>query len=301
MKLLAGLCLIALTLPSFAADRDIYDLMYLPQAGTFFGRTTGTIISGEIKGGGAPDGIDVDFDGDISGYGFRQEFGYSLTDRFMLQIGADYQNVRSSSEVTVAGLGEFESKNTTKGLSDPSIIARFRALDEDFLFDLYGGMVIGTGDSETDGDKANNKQGGNSLILGTEFGAKQDNLQYAFNFQLKHNFEATNKDKDEDGSLTTKADAHNEIQFGASIQPRLTENLFLSGFATVSFTDEYDDNQEGTTASQTVYSLGAELRLALAESVMLFGGATYNKVNTNSGYLDDYHIWFFQGGALYQF
>ena len=46
MKRFLAVCLLTVSTVSIAADRNIYDLMYLPNAGTTFGQTDFNLIKG---------------------------------------------------------------------------------------------------------------------------------------------------------------------------------------------------------------------------------------------------------------
>ena len=167
MKFIIAICLLASATVSFAADRAIYDLMYLPKAGTFFGSTEAGYGWG--KSTMHDDSGDI-ADLEYSAYLLQQTVGYSVVDNLFISAAMSYQN--TDIDVDVTG-GDTDTYKTT-GESDPRFEARFRAIETEYLVDVLVGAEIATGDSETasaDND-GNNKNGGNVANVAVEIGQK---------------------------------------------------------------------------------------------------------------------------------
>ena len=284
MKRFVALCLLSVSTVSFAAERSIYDLMYLPKAGTTYGQTDFNLLKEEVKinGGGKID---------VSGYQFEQTIGHSISDRLLLNARLDWVNV----EIDPKG----GTKSTVEGLSDPSIGARFRAVDEALMVDVIGDFTVGLGDREVDGDETNNRQGGHSLKVGAEVGQKHEGFQWAGHAFLNRNFKA--KTKTTGGGGTVEDDAYNGYVFGGSVLQKLAEETYLLGMADVNFDNEYDNDANGTTASSTRYDLSAGVRQLFSPDLMLQVALMYSTTNQDSATFEDQTAWTLNAGLRYQF
>ncbi|WP_408098797.1 hypothetical protein ACJVC5_07730 [Peredibacter sp. HCB2-198] len=283
MKFLATLTLLAVTTSAaLAADRAIYDIQYLPNAGTTFGFTDLNYTT--VK-------LESDADTDISGYTFSQTLGHSLSDRFSLAAELNYANIESDPE------GDTTTDET--GISDLTLSAKYRLIDSDLRLDLIGGGVASLGDSdvESNGD-SNHLQGGNSLFLGAQVGKKSEAFQWAVLAQVTHNFKATT---DVEGFGDVKDDANNELLLRGDILNKLGEKSYLRSHLDMRFTEEFDDNADNTTASTTTYTIGTQYQHICSSDFMAKVGVDYTKVNTLSGQIDDLTGWNFTIGANYQF
>jgi hypothetical protein len=293
MKTFLALAVLATSAASYSASRDLYDLMYLPNAGTTYGITELAYVKGEFEGKTAG----FNFDGDVKGYNFSQTVGHAFTDRLSLQATLDY--TKQDADTDVSGLGS--QTGTTKGLSDPTISARFRVIDEDFRLDILGGGVISLGDQETDtetnGDsEINNRSGGHSLFVGAQLGQKTESFQWSFASILDYNLEGT---VDVDGE-TEDFDSSKDLSFLADALFKVAESSFIRPFASVEFTEQVElDNGEEETAPSTVYELGGEFRHLISKDVMLKASLDYT--STNQASFDDFTYWTFMAGANYQF
>lgn len=292
MKKFASLVLLASTMSAVAADRNIYDLMYLPTAGTAYGLTDLNYLKGKIEG----EASGFDYETDLSGYVVTQTAGYSLSDRMSLQVTMDYSNISKDLDFSNSLLEDADGEQ--KGISDPEVAFKYRLMEDTLTVDLLAGVTIKTGDAESESDSqdSNNKQGGNSSLLGVQVGQKMDRFQWAFFSTFERNFESKNEIK---GDEDTKDDAHNEWTFVGSVLTKLAEKSFLNTNAGVQFTDEYDDNKDGNTAPETTYIIQAEYQHLLSEALLLRAGLAYNTINT--GEFDDYNFTVLNLGATYQF
>lgn len=295
MKKFIALAILATT-ASHAADRNIYDIMYLPKAGTTYGFTDFSYGEGEIKS-------DDDGDEDIDGYIISQIIGHSFTDRLSLNLSLNYANITSNPE-------DGKEHDFSKGISDPTLSARFRIMDEALQLDFLGGATISLADKETDVnstfDKSDydNLQGGNSFFVGTQFGAKSENFQWALTGLFTHKFKAENEYKVAGiGDFTIKEDAHNELNLRGDILIKLAEKSFLRSFISVDFVESFDDDQEPANkfASMTTYTIGTQYQHLLSQDLLLKAGVDYATINARSGQVDDNKTWTYTIGANYQF
>jgi hypothetical protein len=286
MKVLLALAVLATTATAFAdTQRAIYDVMYLPKAGTTYGISQGEYITAKIKGDGFSD---VKFDG----YRITQTIGHSFTDRLLLSAALNY------TDITVDGT-DGDNDSTSSGVSDPRVDARFRVMDENFVIDIVGGALISRGDSEVESDNdSNNLQGGSSFNAGVQFGQKFDSVQWAVLGQLTHNLERTTEFDDGDD---VKDDSNNAFLLKADVLNKFTEKSMLRSFASVDFAQGYDDNDDNQTAAATTYGLGTEYQHLCSENLLVRAGIDYNSTNANSGFIDSFDIWTYRVGANYQF
>lgn len=288
MKFLATLALLAVTTSAaLAAERAIYDLQYLPNAGTTYGFSEFEYLKRDISG---KSGL---VDSDISGYGFTQTIGHAFTDRFSLDATLGYGSFESDPDG--------RSKTEQSGVSDPTVTAKFRLMDEAFRWDIAAGALISLGDSEieSDGD-TDNLQGGHAIFLGTQFGQKTEAFQWAvqgvFTRNLERTYETTVRDAD--------IDANNELGLRADFLNKLAEKSLIRYFVSAEFTDilESDDTVSETVDSPTTtYAVGGEYQHLFSQDFLGRIGVDYNMINSDSGYIDSDNAWNFRLAANYQF
>lgn len=293
MKKFIALAVLATT-AAHAADRNIYDIMYLPKAGTTYGFTDAALTKGKVES----DAGDEDFDG----YAVSQTLGYSFSDRFTVSLALNYASIQGDPE---GG----EKYDLQKGISDPTAQARFRMMDENMQWDILGGATISLMDQETDvsasGREDNdNLQGGHSLFIGTQIGAKAENFQWAISGIFTHYLESENKVKTAGNpDVKIKDDAHNELAVRGDILNKLAEKSYLRSFVSVDFIESFKDDQvpKNETAPVTAYTVGTQYQHLLSQDVLLKAGIDYSTVNVSTGQIDDYTIWTYTVGANYQF
>jgi hypothetical protein len=286
MKFFVAMCLVASATASFAAaERGIYDLQYLPTAGTIYGISNLGLVSGKIE---------TSFgDTKVKGWSVNQEVGYAFTERFSLAAELSFQHIDTDSDINSPGLAD--TSDTTKGLSDPELNGRFRVLDSDYRVDLLSTFVIGTGDSETDGHESNAKDGGNSLSLGVEAGHKTESFQYVGLLNFNRVFESDDKDN----GVTTTSDAHNEYLIGVAGLFKVAEKSFIKGNLSAEWDDMYEDENDAETTSNTIYNVGAEYQHLCTQDLLLRVGL--NLTDLHSGGIDSYRLYTLVLGANYQF
>lgn len=296
MKVVIALFLLTFTCIASAGDRAIYDLMYLPKAGTIFGSTNAAFITGKAT-------QHEDTSGDIadlkySGYGVFQSVGFSLMDSLFISGSMSYQGVDIKADID----GGDNETYTYNGISDPSLAARCRVIDSEYLLDVLAGATIATGDAKdaTVDKDGNNKTGGYILNLALEFGKKVQDSQYAFQLGATRNFEATEKSS----GLETKSNAHMEYNLRGSMLQGLTENTFINPFVEMTITNAFHDDRGTKNQQTTSFDLGAEYQYLLSQNLLLKAGIKYT--NTENAVIDTTEtrediLLTFLAGANYQF
>ncbi len=275
----------------FAADRNIFDLMYLPKAGTAYGLSDISVVSGLASA----EFVDID----ISGYNLEQKVGYSITDRLTVDVGMNYSSVQQKYNYSSA-VSNTDFTNKAKGVNDPSFDLRFRILEETLILDVLASYKMQTGDHKIDGNDYNNKQGGNSSQLGFQLGQKMNGMQWSFLGGLERFYKATTQTTSSSGTKSTSRDnAYNEWTFEGALLNNMSETSFIRSSLGVQFADKYKDNKNTETSSNTKYQLKGEYQYLLSKDVLLRGGLAYNTINQAG--LDKFYFWVINAGATYQF
>ena len=288
MKFFTATCLLAASAMSLAdSNRDIYDVMYLPNAGTTYGISDLAYRSLKQKSRTTTPDIKS------KGFNFSQSVGHSFTDKFSLQANLNYTKL----ETTQSGT----SDQDTKGISDPSFTGRYRLMDARFRVDVYGGALVSVGDHKikSNGDD-NNLEGGSQIYLGSQIGQKKPNYQWALGALYTRQFKAktdysSNLDDD------YKDDAYDVWELRADVLNRLLESSFLRTHASVNIANSFKDNQGSETAPATTYEFGTEFQQKILPDLLLRAGVSYLTVNARSGQVERYSGLTFNAGATYQF
>lgn len=285
MKKFLALAVLATSTVSFAAERNIYDIMYLPNAGTAFGFTEFSYLSRKIEA----DGGDLD----VSGWGVGQTLGYSFTDRFSLSGSLNYIEGEQDPE----GDSSFD----VSGISDPTFSGRYRAMDEEMKLDLIGEVYLGLNDNEwdLDGDR-DNKRGGSSLLIGAQLGKIMENFQWAVlgtytsNGERTIDLEGFPRDIDVEGG--------DEFLLRGDILNKLAEASLLRSHISVEFTDKEEVDGGGTLfPATTTYEIGTEYQHVCSKDLLLRAGVDYAIANADSNTRDDDTAWTVNLSANYQF
>lgn len=274
-----------------AKDRDIYDLMYLPKAGTGYGFTT--LGFGQVKRESDEIG-----DLDLDGFQIDQTLGYALSDRFSLQLSMDYAKIEADPE----GESKYDS---AKGLSDPTLTARFRAVDEAFRLDIVGGARVNFQDRKVDSDgDTNNVSGGHSFFVGPELGVKSEHVQWFLGARYLRNLDSETEYDTNIGDVTLEEDSNNELLVYTSLLHRLHEKNLLRWNATANFTEEIGNDREnliGKRAPTSNYEFGLEYQYAASEDILVRLGGNYQIYKFRTGQIDESQGWNAYLGANYQF
>lgn len=297
MKLILALAVLATSAASLASSRDIYDVMYLPSAGKTYGFSEATYVSGkadgkskDLGGGSTAEGLNYD----VKGYTIQQTIGHAFSDRFSLQASLNYANNRIN-------FADDSHNQERKGISDPTITARFRAMDENFRLDFFGGALVSLKKAEIkNNEDRNNLQGGHALFAGAQFGQKTETFQWAllgrFTYNMDRTFETTGSDLD--------IDSNNELLLRADFLNKLADKSFLRYFVSANFAQRQDaDVSTASTfeAASSNYTAGAEYQHLFSADLLGRIGTSYNIKNQDSSYSEDFKSWNFTVAANYQF
>lgn len=282
----------------WAAQRDIYDLMYLPEKNTSFGRSEASYLFGSAS-------IKNVADLTLKGVQLRQTLGHAFSDKFLLSGSLDYVSLDTKSKYNPA-LGEPPYSTSTRGVGDPSLQARYRLMENKITLDLIGGVSFSTGNARTSGHISNNKghnslndEGGDRGRLGVQIGRKKSDIQYAALFQvgraLRNTSQTDGKEMREDG--------HNNYLVEFDLLNQLGEKSFLKTMASANFITSYSNNDvpPSTYPSETHYKVGAEYQHLVSKDLLARVGATYEKININSGLVMKFDFFNFNVGLNYQF
>lgn len=290
MKKFIALAVLVGTTSSFASDRDIFDIMYLPDPGTTYGFTTGEFADGERES-------DELGDLEASGYAITQTIGHAFTDRFSIEASLDYTNLEYDPE----SADEYD----LTGVSDPTVSARFRTMDEKFRWDVVGGATISFMDREIESNNdRNNLQGGHSLFVGTQFGVKTEIMQWALAGLIVHNMKTeTEFEVDGGNDVDVEDDANNELIVRGDLVNKLGNNSYLRSNIQASFTEEFEDDQnpEQKTAPSTTHQIGTEFQQLFSEDVLFRAGVDYQQRHELSGQIDSIESFIYRLGVNYQF
>lgn len=286
MKAFLALAVLTTSAVSFAADRAIYDIMYLPTAGTNYGATDLGLISQKVKGEGSNSDIDV------SGFGLTQEIGRSISDQLLISGEIAYINTEADPDEG--------SKFDISGLTDLGVNARFRAVESDFIFDVIGGLTLSFADREFESDGDQNVQsGGHGINVGAQFGKKLSNLQWAVKGLLTHNFEADLEAGNDDFNL----DPNNELLLQADLLNKLAEKSYLRSFVSVEFEEGRDIESPSQNFDEafTTYSIGTEYQHLISAALLGRVGIDYSNYQHDSGDVESDCAFTLHAGATYQF
>lgn len=283
-KLVFATALAFVSVAQAASNSALYDLQYLPEAGTIFGSTGFSYYKYTTSY----------FDGtnDVTtrqkGPSLTQIVGYAPVNNLFLQGAASY------SDIKINETGESETEST--GFNDFIFTGRFRVLDGAQRFDLVGSFQLSPDDSiiEKDGDM-NNYTGGHALNLGVEYGVKSDSHQWNVGATFVRNFESTLDDKDTNDKTTD--DAHNGLNFSAAMLTNFTEKFSIKNSLMVMFTEEYEDDDNGEVSASTNYLAEVKAQYLLSKDLMVVAGP--RAIIGGSGYNFTYMI--YDVGVNYQF
>lgn len=261
MKAIFAACLLTVSATAVAeTKRDIYDIMYLPNAGTAYGFTEANLIGGNFM---SEDKVKTERDG----YQFTQTLGYAFSNRFSLQADVNWLQTK----VRTSGDPSFDQE----GLSDPTVTARYRLIDEAHSLDLIADGLISTGDKETksNGDE-DNKQGGAVYKIGAQYGLKSENFQWAILAKYIRNMEAT---EDLSGVGKLDSNAHNAYQVRGDLLGKFSERNFARLFLGVDVTDGFGGDVS-KTAPATAYTVGGEYQHLCTENFLFRAGLNVQEI-----------------------
>lgn len=272
MKVLAAILLLGVSSLGYTAENSsINDLQYLPNAGTFFG----TSSLNYFKASGESFNGTTDIRSRTSGPIFVQSLGYSLMNIFSLEAVLSYSDVESKTTGT--------SATKSSGLGDLGLLGRYRLLDSENRFDLLANLSLSPGKNElkANGD-SNGYTGGHSIGLGAEYGLKKGGLQWSFSGNLTHNLESKTEDKST-GGVDYKDEAYNELSFAANLLTQIAEKNFFKFSLGANFSEEYEDDEGGTTYGNSSYGVSGEFQHLFSVNFVVRAGARASLDGDGSG------------------
>lgn len=282
-KLALATALSMVSVAQAASNSALYDLQYLPEAGTVFGSTTLSAYRFS----------DTDYDTTVEktrqkGNAIAQRVGYSPVNNLFVFAEASYLD----NTVEQTGVDDY----SMKGFNDFVFGGRYRLIDAGSRLDILGGFTFSPDNfiTEKDGDM-NNYSGGHSLNLGVEYGVKSDSHQWSVGATFVHYLKATLEDKE--FNEKTKDDAHNGLNLSASMLTNFSEKFSFKNSIIAMFTEGYEDNGDGETLPSTNYLLEAKAQYLISKDLMLVAGP--RAVLGGSGYNFTYMI--YDLGLNYQF
>lgn len=224
MKRLIALVLAAS--PAWALTPDLKtnltDLMYIPAAGTFYGKTSFgmSMMEGDI-------GSD-DFTYDTNTV--SQEVRYGISERW--QVFASYTELLT---------GDFEVKTATATLKDENIGADRPELGllwrvgnpSDYLLtsDVYLSYAPSIGDERytLNNDAVQGPRDGDAIVAGSRFGRKFDKFEFTMDLRFTFHGESDILFSGTPSDTTYEAESHVATWFGGSVQVPVTESLWVKG------------------------------------------------------------------------
>jgi hypothetical protein len=266
MKFLLSVLIAAMPVLSFAAEREIFDLMYLPKAGTTFGMTNASYGSLETEVPGSKTETNI--------YGLQQMVGHTVTDNLLISADIQYQ--------------QFETNNDeTTGFTDPRLGLRYRMLDETTRFDVLANFSYDTGRRNPI------RPGNHEFNLGGQFGQKHQDFQWAFTLLFGRNFAPNNNEQ---------TGVEGFFQYRAQFDGlyRVMNNGFIRGYAGAHLLESQVGRANvEVEPSETRFQAGAEFRYTLLNNLLLMAGVEYQK--HQNAQIDGRNALILTTGALYQF
>jgi hypothetical protein len=283
MKRLFWFALALAALPILGAERDIYDIMYLPRAGTTFGMSSFGYSHAHANGSGDIFSLSSD------AFWMNQTVGHSFTDKFSLSGNIGYLTSKSTHE-----LEGYRLTSKQVGWSDPSLNARFRLSDDGLLWDVMGGALIESGKSYHDQGRSNNKRGVSEFTLGTQVGKKTDSLQWAFHADLTRVGAQETENTSSSGRYVWKLEPYYQCSIGGQLLNRVGSRSFIRSGATFSAMGL------GLTTEDLykIYRVGTAYEHVCSKDLILRAGINYSVRDTWLTYI---HQIGFTIGAGYQF
>jgi|GEM_PF-868818 len=269
---------------SIASTSNIYDLMYLPEKGTF---------SGESSFGFTSSKFSLDYLGNslyettVKDISLDQTFMYTLSSNTMIGLSEEYQ--LDSKTEQAYGPGSNQNGTTVKGkgasgFSEPTIFLKQRILEQESQganLDLQASFSPKMGDAEGSSTTkgGNNLRGGSQFEAQVEVGKKNSETQWKFqaNYLLQGN--AKSKSASNAADLT-QTDSYSIFGGGFTHQWKLAPSFELNLLAGVAFIGEQNlsnanDQTKDVIDSATLFTFGPSFVFNLSEKAMIDFSATY--------------------------
>jgi hypothetical protein len=243
-----------------SSTAGIYDLQYLPNAGTVYGESEYSVNE-----------LSTMTDGDkskVNSNEFTQSLGYSVTDRLLLTASMGYLLDQTTSEERV-------EQGSKDGLSDPTISARVRLMDQadgGWNFDVLPSWTIETGDAESgSGNKDGNNYGGGHVFgLGLNLGKKEKTHQYVLFLDSALAGKSESEDVETKEKTTTESTSF--LTLGARGLWNISESAYVSGFLSATRFSESESKSDGektTSNARNAVNFGAEIGVAPTQNTLI--------------------------------
>ncbi len=287
-----------------AADRQLVDLMYLPNAGTLYGETAFNFEGSEYNINKAE--TQVTTHNTI----LSQELGFGLSDA--LYLGVQYEHQLAGEAKTKGG-----DSVDTLGARNPTLKATFRVMDQGsatYNLDVRAAYSPDLFDREgSDNDEEfTAARGGAAYKVGARLGQKNGTSHWNFELNLTMLGEAETKfDSDEKGTQ----DASFDIGVAYAFQENMLPWLDFRGHAGITRVGGYDSESlsGGTDDSEVdpnwVADVGVKfLASPITDTLVVYAamGGFWSKgydieTNGDKDEVRDFKGWKGSLGALYQF
>lgn len=216
------------------SSKQIRDLMFFPEQGTYSSQTGLTFLSSSVDISGVASG-----DADNSEVSFSQKVSYAFTKNIDAGIELNFASSETEIDATIIG----KSKTNDSGLTNPELFLRYQFLNgsnegQNLHFNFALAPNIGNKEAATASDDGNNLSGNTQINLEIEYGKKVSQThEWSTAFSLRFNTSGTAED------ATTGA----EEGFDSSL------DFFISGAYQYSF-----DSKQAVLASLGLIFLGDE-------------------------------------------
>lgn len=250
MKRWSILAMLAASFTAFGQERAVHDLMYLPEAYTFYTKASYDMLTEKSEFDAATDG-DLRVETKTAIF----DFGYVLKENFSLEASVGYQGITTLQELD--GAAETETRN--KGITNPTLRFKWRALDqrtEEVSVDIipYVSLKTGTAEEATANDDGNAVTG-NGYGVEVNVGKKTEAYQFMGIAKINHSMRHQSDD--------ITYDPRTRYEIGGVYQKTLAKSLFGNvSLSRIHSIDYRDDNDTANTferfSSRDAWSLGLE-------------------------------------------
>ena len=220
------------------SNRDLADLMWLPNKGDIFGRSTFVLDGSQVN-------IDKDTEVDVMKQNFIQDLGYGFTDAFTGVVSYEHQGKGETS--TFPGTGTNRDYVDEVGGKNPRLGAIWRVSEQSEggkVLDVVAGYrpdLVGR-DEDEDGD-LDAAEGGHTVDLGVRWGEKAEKRQWSLEANLVWMGERTTNQPGGDDFVQ---DSHFSLEGAANWQAFMLPFLQFRGRLSLARTSAYDSENEAT-------------------------------------------------------
>lgn len=251
-------------------SRSISDLMYLPEAGTWYiGSTsisTDTESTLEYQN-------QVFYTSESKSTGGSLEIGKAVHENFFISLAIPYllKNKDSTSYGPASSNNGTTDKTESDGLGDFSLAFKWRVIEQnekDINFDLnfFISPDSGVAESASTTRDGNNFRGGTNYGVGFEIGKKLKSLQLSGGLKLENNGSRKYKSLSDDS--VNKGSSYTELTISGQVQLMPTESFFLNAGLDMVRMSEFNSTSDG---SKTEYDVDPYFQLAIG------GGYQFSK------------------------